>query len=128
MRRTTLLNALCVMAASFPVKGSNACRALQSERETHYNNVLRITYKRYLAAEEFSELLQLRETLVKAMVVLTVDDELEAEARREGVRRRDLIAVDGGENLVERLGLVRVKAPPEGAAGCLCLNISQLVC
>jgi len=50
------------------------------------------------------------------MVVLMVDDELKAEGRREGggPRRRDLIAVDGGENLAERLGLVGVKTQPEG--------------
>ena len=78
-------------------------------------------------AEEFGKLLQLREILGEAMVVLMVDGELEAVStvvvnpRR---RRRNLIAVDGGENLAERLGLVGVKAQPE-VAGCLYLSISS---
>jgi len=79
-------------------------------------------------AEEFGKLLQLRETLGEAMVVLMVDGELEAVSRRSvgnpRRRRRNLIAVDGGENLAERLGLVGVKAQPEGA-GCLYLIISS---
>jgi hypothetical protein len=62
------------------------------------------------------------------MVVLMVDGELEAVSRRSvgnpRRRRRNLIAVDGGENLAERLGLVGVKAQPEGA-GCLYLSISS---
>jgi hypothetical protein len=65
-----------------------------SQRETHYS-VLGKTHKRYLVAEEFGELLQLRETFAKAMVVLLVDDELKAEGRREGCRprrRHNLIA------------------------------------
>ena len=79
-------------------------------------------------AEEFGKLLQLRETLGEAMVVLMVNGELEAVSRRSvgnpRRRRRNLIAVDGGENLAERLGLVGVKAQPEGA-GCLYLIISS---
>ena len=79
-------------------------------------------------AEELGKLLQLRETLGEAMVVLMVDGELEAVSRRSvgnpRRRRRNLIAVDGGENLAERLGLVGVKAQPEGA-GCLYLSISS---
>jgi hypothetical protein len=74
-------------------------------------------------AEEFGKLLQLRETLGEAMVVLMVDGELEV-VRMSSVDRRNLIAVDGGENLAERLGLVGVKAQPEGA-GCLYLSISS---
>jgi len=109
------------IVASFPVEGSNACRTLQSERETHYN-VLGKTCKRYLVAEEFGELLQLRETLGKVMVVLMVDGELEVGSVARG---RDLIAVNGGENLTERLGLVGVKTQPEGT-GCLYLSY-QLV-
>ena len=80
-------------------------------------------------AEEFGKLLQLRETLGEAMVVLTADGELEVVSRRSvgnaRRRRRNLIAVDGGQNLAERLGLVGVKTQPEGA-GCLYLKY-QLV-
>jgi hypothetical protein len=86
-----------------------------SQRETHYS-VSGKTHKRYFVAEEFGELLQLREAFGKAMVVLMVDDELKAEGRRGGGRpqRRNLIAVNGGENLAERLELVGVKTQPEG--------------
>ena len=73
-------------------------------------------------AEEFGELLQLRETLGKVLVVLMVDGELEAGSVARG---RDLIAVNGGENLTERLGLVGVKTLPEGT-GCLYLSYQLL--
>ena len=73
-------------------------------------------------AEEVGKLLQLRETVGDAMVVLMVDGELVVVSRRR--RRRNLIAVDGGENVAERLGLVGVKALPEGA-GCLYSSMSS---
>ena len=68
-------------------------------------------------AEKLGEFLQLRKALGKTLALFAVDGELEV---RGGFRRRDLMAVDGGENLAERLRLVGVKAQPEGT-GCLYL-------
>ena len=54
-------------------------------------------------------------------MIFAVDSELKVEAPTAG--RRNLIAVEGGEDLVERLGLVWVKACPEGTGGrCLLFN------
>ena len=53
------------------------------------------------------------------MVILAVDSELKVEAAVSS-RRRNLKAVKGGEDLVERLRLVWVNADPEGTGG-MCL-------
>lgn len=53
------------------------------------------------------------------MVILVVDGKLKVEAAMP-CGRRNLIAVNGGEDFVERLRLVWVKAYPEGMGG-MCL-------
>jgi len=57
------------------------------------------------------------------VVILAVDSELKVEASFSS--RRNLIAVKGGEDFVERLRLVWVKADPEGMGG-MCLVFINL--
>jgi hypothetical protein len=57
------------------------------------------------------------------VVILAVDSELKVEASFSS--RRNLIAVKGGEDFVERLRLVWVKAYPEGVGG-MCLVFINL--
>jgi hypothetical protein len=72
--------------------------------------------------------LKLGEAVSKAVVILAVDDKRNRGILRQ--HRRHLIAVQGGENLVERLRLIRVKTCPEGTRrGGICLifiNLDQL--
>jgi len=56
-------------------------------------------------------------------VILAVDSELKVEASFSS--RRNLIAVKGGEDFVERLRLAWVKADPEGMGG-ICLVFINL--
>ena len=53
-------------------------------------------------------------------MIFAVDSELKVEAA-PAAGWRNLIAVEGGEDLVKRLGLVWVKACPEGTGGGRCL-------
>jgi len=76
------------------------------------------------------KLLQFREAVPDTMVVLTVDSELEVECIRHGWWR-DVEAVYGSKDPVERLWLVGIKTCPELAdrrhRGHLVLNIYVLV-
>ena len=58
------------------------------------------------------------------MVIFAGDSELKVAAQATG--RRNLITVEGGENLLKRLGLVWVKACPKGTGGGGCLIFIHL--
>jgi len=58
------------------------------------------------------------------VAIFAGDSELKVQAAPV-VGRRNLIAVEGGEGLVKRFGLVWVKACPEGAGG-ICLIFIHL--
>lgn len=57
------------------------------------------------------------------MVVVAVDGKRKAQFTAKG--GSDVITVEGGEDLVKRLRLVRVKAFPEGAGTSGCFNMHR---